>query len=94
MNTENSRDKEITIFTNKLISILGSDRDLISYAETSIFTSNPASNNWLYTDLTGILCYIFNNKEKVRYFYLYDYHTLETLFSFELYFTCSYHLLI
>ncbi len=71
---------------NKIKSIIGKEREVISFAHIKLYTSNKESKSWFYSDLTGIICFILDFTHKVRFITLYDHITLEVLFKFQLYF--------
>jgi len=69
----------------KILSILGSNRELYKMCSAKIYTSNLAGDSWLYSDLEGFLCFVLDYNIKTRYFVLFDPLTYERLFQFELY---------
>jgi len=73
------------VIINKIKSFVGSDKEIITFAFVDLFTTNKQRVKWLYSELSGPLCFIFDFKEKVRYFTLYDLNTYEVLFSYQLY---------
>jgi len=70
----------------KINSFLESDKEIMSYASIKLYTTNKKSETWLYSDLQGIICLVFDFKEKVRHLILYDVNTIEVLFKYQLYF--------
>jgi len=74
------------VIINKIKSFVGSDKEIITFAFVELYTTNKQRLKWLYSELSGPLCFIFDFKEKVRYFTLYDLNTYEVVFSYELYF--------
>ena len=70
----------------KITSFIGTNHELLSYAFIKLFTTNTKHERWFYSDLSGALCMIFDLKEKVRYFILYDINTYQVLFKYQLYF--------
>jgi hypothetical protein len=70
---------------NKILVILGSNRELIGISSSKLYTSGKDNSSWLYSDLQGLLCFILDHSAKSRYFVLFDPVNYEKLFQFELY---------
>lgn len=73
------------IVRNKILVIIGSNRELINISFAKIYTTGLESNSWLYSDLQGYLCFILDHSAKCRFFILFDSVSYEKLFQFELY---------
>jgi hypothetical protein len=69
----------------RLIAILGEDRELFALSSVKIFTSGRDGGNWLDSDLEGFLCFVIDQNDKSKYFYLYDTSTYDKLIQIELY---------
>jgi hypothetical protein len=69
----------------KILSILGSSREMYKMCSAKIFTSNKDGETWLYSDLEGFLCFVLDYTIKTRFFVMFDPTTYECLFQFELY---------
>jgi hypothetical protein len=64
---------------------LGNGCELQALSCAKIYTAGKDADYWLFTDLEGFLCYVFDYNAKTRYLCLYDIETYELLFKFELY---------
>jgi len=85
------------LIRKKILTILGSDKQLISMAQVRLYTSSKETNNseeedlfinndeWLYSNLEGIFCYILDFSKKCRYFRLFENTTFQLLFQMEIY---------
>jgi hypothetical protein len=80
--SQNPRDND----RKRILSILGTDRDLINMAtNTKLFSSNSEGVRWLYSDLEGILCFVLDYQTQTKHIVLFDFKTYEILFSMEMY---------
>ncbi len=70
----------------RINSFIGAHREIVIHASVKLYTANKIHEKWLYSDLSGALCFVFDFKEKARYFILYDLTSFEVLFKFQLYF--------
>jgi hypothetical protein len=68
----------------RILALLPEGRDLMRVASAKIYTAGKSSS-WLYSDLEGLLCYIWDYNEKSRYLALYEFNTYEKLFQMQLY---------
>lgn len=84
------------LIRKKILTILGSDKQLISMAQVRLYTStnetelseeNIIQNNdeWLYSNLEGNLCYVLDFSKKTRYLRLFENSTFQLLFHMEIY---------
>jgi hypothetical protein len=69
----------------RLIAILGEDRELFALSCAKIFTAGRDGGNWLDSNLEGFLCFVIDQNDKSKYFYLYDTSTYDKLIQIELY---------
>lgn len=69
----------------RLLAIIGTHCDLQALSCAKIYTASKDADYWLYSDLEGFLCYVFDHNAKTRFLELYDTETYELLFKFELY---------
>lgn len=69
----------------KILSIIGSNREMYKVCYAKIYTSNKDGDSWLYSDLEGFLCFVLDYTIKTRFFVMYDPTTYECLFQYELY---------
>lgn len=68
-----------------ILSIIGDSKDLLNLSLIRLYTSEPSTNNWLYSDLQGILCYVLDYSNRIPLIQLYDSNTYEKLFQTEVY---------
>lgn len=84
------------LIRKKIHAILGTDKQLISKAQVRIYTSTSESENnennliqhndeWLYSNLEGIFCYVLDFQKKCRYFRLYENTSFQLLFHMDIY---------
>jgi hypothetical protein len=69
----------------KILSLLGSSREMYKMCSAKLYTSNKEGETWLYSDLDGFLCFVLDYQIKTRFFIMFDPTTYERLFQFELY---------
>ena len=72
------------IFRKRLLSVIGSDRDLLAMADVKLFSANQ-KKSWLYSDLKGSLCFVLDHTVGARYLIIFDSTSLQRLFNMELY---------
>lgn len=80
-----NNEKQKIRFRKRLLSVIGNDRDLLAMGDAKLYTTHKNSNKWLYSDLKGSICFVFDYKAGTRYLYLFDNTSLERLFMMELY---------
>lgn len=84
------------LIRKKILTILGSDKQLISMAQVRLYTSTKETENsaeniiqnqdeWLYSNLEGNLCYVLDFSNKTRYLRLFENTTFQLLFHMEIY---------
>jgi hypothetical protein len=84
------------LIRKKILTILGSDKQLISMAQVRLYTSTKENENseenitqncdeWLFSNLEGNLCYVLDFNKKTRYLRLFQKITFQLLFSMEIY---------
>lgn len=69
----------------KIISILGYNCDMMSIVKAKLYTAGKNSDEWLYSDSQGFLCYVVDYSEKARYLILYDLDNFEIIFKMKIY---------
>lgn len=77
-----------TLEKRKILAILGQNLDLVGTATAKLYTCSKDGENWLQSNLEGILCLIIDYTKCTRYFVMFDSFSFEKLFQFELY--CSF----
>jgi len=84
------------LIRKKILTLLGSDKQLISMAQVRLYTStneteksqeNVSQNQdeWLYSNLEGNLCYVLDFSKKTRYLRLFENTNFQLLFHMEIY---------
>lgn len=69
----------------RILALLGEGSDLLKIASIKLYTTGKSGQNWLYSDLDGLLCYVIDYQNKTRHLILYQFKTYEKLFQIELY---------
>lgn len=82
----------------KIHSILGQSKQIICMADVRIYTTskesennpnnnneNPITDEWLYSNIEGNLCYVLDSQKKTRYLRLYEPITFQLLFHMDVY---------
>lgn len=93
-NSHNNQVDELT--RKKILAILGHSKQILCMGEVRIYTTNnetdynqentiPTGNEWLYSNLEGILCYILDTSNKSRYLRLFEPVTFQILFHAKIY---------
>ena len=84
MNEEKSKLEKIKKY--KLLTCLSSFQKIEEiFFNVKLYTSDIEGQNWLYSDLEGMLVFVLDQKKKTRFLSLFDTYSFENLFSYELY---------
>jgi len=76
---------------NKIKVLLGKDLEMIEFAYSSLFLATPMCESFKNLNLSGLLCFIIDHREKARYLILFNEFTYEILFRYELYYNFDDH---